>query len=469
MISQSSENARTLAALLGLTEQQASKLLDVSVLITFQEEDEGAARCARFFEKVIGMTVQGVTRHLPASFQSVEVVFGAAQPRTAQYVRVTASETSIEIGRAVISRAFAKVHKLILLLAACYASAQCLKVALSGRLKVGGPLADELFSCPISSVFGRDQAWMSKPITIDGAFLAGAGAVGNGFLFALSLLEAKGTLNVVDPDNCSDGNLNRCAFFSKEDVGRPKAEVLCAKLQPLLPKLILKPLCTTLAEANSGLDPNWLKTLIVAVDSRRARRNLQTEIPGEVFDASTTGVIEIALHHHRQPTTSACLGCIYEDTPAEDAREAHIAESLGVSTVDVKKLFVDEEAAQKIGKLHPHLLAAELQGKAYDSLFKELCSEAALKSTAQHQVFAPFGFVSIIAGIFLVIELARRNSGHLNITEYNYWRVSPWAPPVEALKQWRESTVNCVICGFPILNDVRRKLWSTRADSPCSD
>ncbi len=460
MISHRSENARTLAALLGLTEQQASKLLDVSVIITFQEEDEGAAISARFFEQVISMTVQDVTRNLPASFQSVEVVFGAAQPRTAQYVRVTASQTSIEIGRAVTSRAFTKVHKLILLLAACYASAQCLKAALSGRLKVGGPLADELFSCPIASVFGRDHAWMSNPITIDGAFLAGAGAVGNGFLFALSLLDARGTLNVVDPDNCSDGNLNRCVFFSKEDVGRPKAEVLCAKLQPLLPKLILSPRCTTLAEANSRLDPNWLKTLIVAVDSRRARRNLQTELPGEVFDASTTGVVEVALHHHKQPTGSACLGCIYEHTPAEDARESHIAEALGVSLPDVKNLFVDEEAARKISKLYPHLLVDDLQGKAYDSLFKELCSEAALKSPSQHQVFAPFGFVSIIAGIFLAVEVVRRNSGDLGLFEYNYWRVSPWAPQVEALKQWRESTANCVVCGVPVLNEVRRNIWS---------
>lgn len=40
----------------------------------------------------------------------------------------------------------------------------------------------------------------------------------------------------------------------------------------------------------------WLKRLIVGVDSPRARRNLQTEVPGEVYDASTTGISEVVVH-----------------------------------------------------------------------------------------------------------------------------------------------------------------------------
>jgi len=47
---------------------------------------------------------------------------------------------------------------------------------------------------------------------------------------------------------------------------------------------------------------------------------LLSEFPGEVFDASTTGISEVDLHFHKQPTTGPCLGCVYPHTPQEDAR-----------------------------------------------------------------------------------------------------------------------------------------------------
>jgi len=460
MITRRSENARTLAAMLRITEERASQLLDVSILITVDRADRAALECSEFFEKMSSRTVSNVVRSLPADFQSIEVVFGGAQARTSDFIRVAVSSTHIEIGRAVRMRPFGETHRLVLLLTACYAAARCLRSVLKDSLPIVGPSSTSDFVILLDSIFGEDRRWMSQPISTGVAYLAGAGAIGNGFMSAITLLDLRGQLNVVDPDVVSDGNLNRCLWFMAEDVGLYKAEVLVARSQPLLPNLRLVAHCKPLAECRPEFDHHWLKTLIVAVDSRGARRKLENEFPREVFDASTTNISEIVLHHHRQPTAKACLGCIYYDTSDEAAHRKHVAESLGVSLHDVESLSVSEEAAAKICKQYPSLRETDLVGKAYDSLFKALCAEAALKTPAQRQVFAPFAFVSVFAGVFLAIEVGRRLSGDTSLGHYNYWRVSPWAPPVADLKQLRSTSELCDTCGNEILRQERSRLWS---------
>jgi hypothetical protein len=154
-------------------------------------------------------------------------------------------------------------------------------------------------------------------------------------------------------------------------------------------------------------------------------------LPGEVFDTSTTGVVEIVMHHHRQPTDLACLGCVYHNTVDEQARQKHVAEAVGVTVEDVETLFVAELAAEKICQRYSQLKSSEIIGLSYDSLFKELCSQAALSTPTQRRVLAPFAFVSALAGVLLVVDFSRRLSGE-NV-KYNYWRLNPWAPPVSPL------------------------------------
>ena len=50
---------------------------------------------------------------------------------------------------------------------------------------------------------------------------------------------------------------------------------------------------------------------------------------------------------------------------------------------------------------------ATLIGKAFDSLFRELCAQQALLTPSGEQILAPFAFVSNLAGALLALELAR--------------------------------------------------------------
>jgi hypothetical protein len=254
--------------------------------------------------------------------------------------------------------------------------------------------------------------------------------------------------------------LNRCVWFDDSDIGESKAERLALRAQRYFGDLKLIPLRMMLQDAKDGLGPDWLRRLVVAIDTRRGRRSLQCEVPGEVFDASTTGVEEIVLHHHKQPTDTACLSCIYFESPDELSRERHIAEALGVTIAEVQEPGgVSASAALAIAAKYPSCQPADLFGHAYDSLFKNLCSEMAIQGALGRPVLAPFCFVSVLAGVCLAIELGRRLSQSGKPPAFNYWYLSPWAPPVDELKQIRGREPKCDFCSYETHRTFAKTLW----------
>src|SRR5205807_1933794 len=218
------------------------------------------------------------------------------------------------------------IHPIAILLGACYATAALLQVAVKQALPFPAP---ETYDLNLVDLYSQDLSLLYESVSFDEVYLAGAGAIGNAFVYALSLFNVEGTLNIADADRVSEGNLQRCLLFDNNDVNLPKADRLCEAVKRIMPKVTGVPHVKRLQEVPAR-DPAraWLKRLIVAVDSPRARRLLQTEIPREVFDASTTGIAEVALHFSQQPPIGACLSCAYHHTPDEDAHDRHVAEAL---------------------------------------------------------------------------------------------------------------------------------------------
>ncbi len=120
--------------------------------------------------------------------------------------------------------------------------------------------------------------------------------------------------------------------------------------------------------------------------------------------------------------------CPLRRNEQEDTRARSIATALGVTVEDIRRGAIEPAAARLIIARYPGrgLTEESLVGEAYDSLFKFLCAQAALRSADQQQVFAPLAFVSALAGALLAIETVRRASGET--VSYNFWRVSPWEP-----------------------------------------
>lgn len=451
------ENATTLAAALGLTLDSASKALELHVTVTADPSDSTADFVATQVCALLCRTVTQVSRTLPGPDTDCELIIGAAHPRSSSpKVFVDIMDHCAIIGQdCPAPLSCYPITQIFGLLTACYACAATIYRATGSIL----PFAPTDPFVLRFAELGIDSSELSKPVELNNAYLAGAGANGNGFLWAARYLNVSGQLEIVDDDYVSASNLNRQIWFEPDDVGKLKVDRLVSRAQPHFPKLTLMPRAFRLQQLPEKSSGPWLKRLIVAVDSRRARRALQNEFPGEVFDASTTDIREIVLHHHAQPTAYACLSCIYEPDADEFTRERHIADHLGVSLDDVRSERISRQAASTIVNRFPSIEPGAIVGTAYDSLFKQLCSEGALGKIDDKRVIAPFAFISVLAGTLLALELIRRLNSGTHDRAFNYWRISPWYPPLPRKRLLRSRQPGCTFCGQPILASVNAVLW----------
>jgi hypothetical protein len=452
------ENATTLAAALGLTLDSASKALELHVTVTADPSDSVADFVAAQVCALLCRTVRQVSRTLTGPTTDCELIIGAADFRTsASKVFVGVKDDRAIIGQDRQAQPKSDpIPQIFGLLAACYACAATIYRATGSRL----PFAPTDPFVLRFAELGIDRSELSKPIELNHTYMAGAGAIGNGLLWAAQYLDVRGQLDIVDDDYVSAGNLNRQIWFGSDDVGKLKVDRLVSLAQPHFPKLTLIPRASRLQQLPEKSSGPWLKRLIVAVDSRRARRALQNEFPGEVFDASTTDIREIVLHHHAEPTAHACLSCIYEPDSDEFTRERHIADHLGVGLDDVRSERISQRAASIIVNRFPSIEPNAIIGTAYDSLFKQLCSEGALGKIDDKRVVAPFAFISVLAGALLALELVRRLNGGMHDQDFNCWHISPWYPPLPRKRVLRSRQPGCTFCGQPILASVNAALWA---------
>ena len=448
------ENAAMLAAALGLNVTEAAEALSFDVAVTVDPADNVASTIATEFVQIFRRTVRSIETNGNYNASCLEVVIGNVASRSdLKKLFVSVAGRQVTIGDSQTEMRCPQMPHIFSVLVACYACAAALQRALDGRLPFN--MASQLV-IPLDE-FGVNEKSFNAPVNIEKAYLAGAGAIGNGFLWAARYIDIHGEIYVADDDVVSPGNLNRQIWFTKEDLDEPKADRLVLHAQPFFQNLKLIPRRKRLQDLRE--DGPWLRRLIVAVDSRRARREIQNEFPGEVFDASTTDIREVVVHHHKQVTEHACLSCIYEADPEETSREAHIAEHLGVSVAEVRQERISDQAANQIAQHIPKLDKRAIVGIAYDTLFKQLCGEGELKSLEGRRIVAPFAFVSVLAGALLVLEVVRNLGAGVSRKDHNYWRVSPWHPPLRRRQQLRPKQSGCEFCGNSTLTQINLKLW----------
>ncbi|EQD78969.1 UBA/THIF-type NAD/FAD binding fold domain protein, partial [mine drainage metagenome] len=239
-------------------------------------------------------------------------------------------------------------------------------------------------------------------------WLLGAGAVGCAVLWALRDLPVSGRLHVVDPKRVTAGNLNRQILFNESDVNHWKADAAVARAKALLPALELVPHVKTFQTAFAGQP---IARVLVGLDSREVRQEVQRELPAEVFDASTTGALEVLFHYNHVSEQRACLECVYPTRADKLAQSRHMAEGLGLTLEEVQAPFISVELAEKLTANFPHLVIDELIGRAISSVYRENCAAAVLRAPGGEQFLAPFAFVSILAGTLLVMHLVSRLRG----------------------------------------------------------
>ncbi|TAV76228.1 ThiF family adenylyltransferase [Rhizobium leguminosarum] len=447
------ENARMLASVLGIAEEEAAEKLVRTVLLTSAGESNHRA-WAEDIRELLSLTITVVSE--VGDGIDAELVVGPCVPRSGAPVLHAWLATE----GATVSRQPPTVMQLAprAFLAAC--AAPMVVGAVLNHVLAAGALPP--LSLPMTFRFDQlglaDDA-LNRTRDLTGIVLAGAGAVGHGFLRALRHIPVMGTLPIIDPKTVAEGNFNRCTYLQADDLAKDKAVVLAHRAQQDFSKLRLDSFVGEFGDYCKKFGPP--AAVLVTVDSRRARRSIQSELPGAVIDASTTDIRAVVVHSHRQPTAYACLSCTYRHVPEEHARERAVAEGLGVKLDDVKTGLISQDAAGRIHAKYPAVDPSHLVGRAYDSLFKELCAAQALQSTEGRQVLAPFSFVSALAGAYLVVELLRMIDG---VADTNYWAADPWGVPERRGRRLRPKLVDCEFCSRPEVHELAQTLWGQHFD-----
>lgn len=457
-----SETVRTIAVTLGITETSAAKLLAKKITITADDSNAAAFLIADELELLLARTFEQVSRNYSVCTDICIVIGNAHNYNRNKSLCVFWNTDSISIASEYQHSACPDdQHPLFLMVGACYAAAMVTKILI-------GYEASQKLPDPFTIHFhtlGVEREWLNNPLNLSDTYMAGAGAIGNGTVRALRHLNINGQLHIADADHVDDTNIQRQVLFTNDDIGKRKATALVSRAQVHLPNLKLIPHDCRLQNLSSSSNDRWLKRLIVCVDSRRARRELQNEIPREVFDASTTDIREVILHYHRQPTEASCMSCIYPTDQRELQREELLVSNLGISIDEVRSPGIDLTAAKKITQfLNLDQEPEQLVGLPCDTLFKQLCGQGLLSTIPDRQVLAPFAFISVLAGTLLALELVRRLSSP-NLIYDNYWRISAWSPPISELRRLRRKIKNCTFCNNPVLQEINQTLWGTQCQN----
>lgn len=305
-------------------------------------------------------------------------------------------------------------------------------------------------------------------------FLVGAGAIGNGFLWALSRSVVTGQLAVVDHDKVDLGNMQRYVLSVRSDEGRRKTEIAQDIFQNHHGILIC-PVPHRWEDLMDGLhDDQWkFERVVVALDSPEDRISVQASLPRWIVNGWTQGG-EVGVSRHDFLGDQACMACLYvprQEVPHEDQL---IAEALGFPSHQHRMVREMIETGQglDVAILNQISIAKNVApekllpfvGQSIRSLYtKAVCSGAVFElangpTVAQAEV--PMPFQSALAGILQAASLFAHASQLLQtptVTQIDLMRPFPNS---RLFSRQERKAVGWCFCDDPIYRDVYREKYA---------
>jgi molybdopterin/thiamine biosynthesis adenylyltransferase len=259
------------------------------------------------------------------------------------------------------------------------------------------------------------------------------------------------------------GNLGRYTFFDASDNGVHKTIAAKRRLDALGSLVRVETVEKRFEQYFNdqyAADARFrIESLISAPDKRATRRVFQRKLPRRMWDAST-GPSQVTLHNNTFDAAFACTECTYPETIEEHAHERHVAASLSVDVARVQSGEpITEADAQKIVEHYPDHDKEQLIGRAFDSVFRTLCSANEIR-VASGSVLAPFSFVSGLAGVLLYFEVIKSSLPEVfgSFQECNYYQVNPLRQPNPEFRELRPSRKECM-CQQQAVRRVYRQTW----------
>lgn len=260
--------------------------------------------------------------------------------------------------------------------------------------------------------------------------LAGAGAIGNSVVWALSRITVQATVEIVDPEAIDLGNIQRYALAERTDENEPKAKFLSKKLGN---SMNTRPFIGSLSEF---FERRGYKTdlLLLALDSANARCEAQASLPRRIINAWTQpDDLGISVHDF---LNGACVNCLYMPKGECQNEDEIVASALGIADrlMDVRNLLHNNKGAThellkaiayakdiKIEKLLPFLNLPLRQ------LYVEgFCGGAVISSDefspSERELHVPLAHQSALAGILLAaaaISHRQTEPEQTTVSQYN--------------------------------------------------
>lgn len=249
------------------------------------------------------------------------------------------------------------------------------------------------------------------------ATLVGAGAIGNGTLWALARSPIAGTLQVIDPETVDASNPQRYVL-TESSTRTDKVDLAVAAGQGSLKVIPFKG-----AWANFLAAGNSYSLVATAVDTIDARVDIQAGLPLHVLNAWTqTG--DLGVSRHRFLGDQACLACLYIPRHAKLSEEQLVQQAIRY-TGDImalrNSLYTNDPLDQgwiekiatnmgvKLEDVQPFL------GKSLRELYqKGICGGTLLSTDLAENVATiavPMAFQSAMAGVMLASEMILYSMG----------------------------------------------------------
>jgi hypothetical protein len=256
------------------------------------------------------------------------------------------------------------------------------------------------------------------------AFLVGAGAIGNGVVWALARTPSlRGTLHVIDGESIELSNLQRYVLASKHSLGRSKAEVAYSavvanraadnQLNVAQHELPWAPFLQ--ARGDYRID-----RVLLALDSAEDRIAVQAALPRWIANAWTQPD-NLGVSRHEFLGSGPCVACVYYPTGPRKNKDQLYAEALGCTTPEelmevrillhnnkpVGRNFI-ERVALRLGIASHELLRFE-QASLDEFYVGALCGGIVFRLgggvASGRPAEVPMAFQSALAGILLAAEL----------------------------------------------------------------
>ncbi|WFU80766.1 E2 ligase fold family C protein [Bradyrhizobium sp. CIAT3101] len=247
--------------------------------------------------------------------------------------------------------------------------------------------------------------------------LAGVGAIGNAFIWAMSRLRGvKGEIHLIDHEAVDLTNLQRYLLTTMTDIDASKVALAASALKDSGIEARAFPMSWAGYVEQAG--HHRFDRVAVALDSVRDRIQVQGSLPRRVYNAWTQAG-DLGISRHGFDGNEACLACLYLPTGKRRNEDEIVAEELGFRTQEqilrvrtmlylgspVGEPFVREIAANVGADVEALLPFANLPLRAFRQ--KAICGNAILRAAdgAGPELEVPMAFQSALAGVMLAAEI----------------------------------------------------------------